>query len=120
MNLSGFRRARYLGTFGVSAVAHLGSCTVHLLTPTTTGLTYGPIQRDGSLVVRLTYDHRVLDGCDAARALAEVEEALCGELLLEVRGAPDLIDRAWKEGPGALEWQPLPVEEEPHSATRTE
>jgi hypothetical protein len=112
MNLSGFRRSRYLGTFGVSAVAHLGACSVHLLTPVATALNYGPLERDGSLLVRLTYDHRILDGCDAARTLAEVEEALCGELLEEVRGPSDLTDLAWKEGPGAREWQPLGDEEE--------
>lgn len=110
MNLSGFRRSRYLGTFGVSAVAHLGACSVHLLTPVATALTYGPLDGDGSLPVRLTYDHRILDGCDAARVLAEVEQALRGELLEEVRGASDLADLAWKEGPGGREWQPLPNE----------
>jgi len=112
MNLSGFRRSRYLGTFGVSAVAHLGACSVHLLTPVATALNYGPLDRDDSMLVRLTYDHRILDGCDAARTLAELEETLCGELLEEVRGGSDLADRAWKEGPGARAWQPLPAEEE--------
>lgn len=112
MNLSGFRRSRYLGTFGVSPVAHLGACSVHLLTPVASALTYGPLDRDGSLVVRLTYDHRILDGCDAARALAEVDELLCSDLLEEVRGASDLTDLAWKQGPGALEWQPLADDEE--------
>ncbi len=118
MNLSGFRRSRYLGTFGISAVSHLGACSVHLLTPVATALTYGPVDRDGAVLVRLTYDHRLLDGCDAARALAEVEESLCGELLEEVRGGSDLADLAWKEGPGALEWQSLA--DEPEAAEEAE
>ena len=81
---SGHRRARYLGTFGISTTAALGSWAVDLLTPITTALNYGVLAPDGSLEVRLTYDHRVLDGGTAARALAELEGVLNGELFDEV------------------------------------
>ncbi len=85
LNVSGSRRARHLGTFGVSVIASLGASSVHLLTPISTALNYGPLAPDGTLTVRLTYDHRMLDGGEGARALADVEDILCGELLEEVR-----------------------------------
>jgi hypothetical protein len=84
LNVSGHRRARYMGTFGVSVVAALGGAGTSLLTPVTTGLTYGVLADDGSLDVRLTYDHRVLDGGTAARALADLEEVLHGPILDEL------------------------------------
>jgi hypothetical protein len=82
---SGHRRSRYFGTFGVSVTSALGATTVDLLTPISTALNYGILTADGSLDVRLTYDHRVLDGGTAARALAELEETLNTTMLAEVR-----------------------------------
>src|SRR5262249_11544667 len=89
---SGHRKARYLGTFGVSVTSALGASGLNLLTPVTTGLNYGVVAADGSLPVRLTYDHRVLDGGGAARALAELEAVLKDTLLTELR------DAVWPEG----------------------
>ncbi len=83
---SGRRRARHLGTFGVSVTAGLGASGLDLLTPLTTALNYGVVSADGSVGVRLTYDHRVLDGGTAARALADMEEALKGVILVELNG----------------------------------
>jgi hypothetical protein len=57
---------------------------VGLPTPITTALNYGVLAPDGSLDVRLTFDHRVMDGGTAARALAELEGVLNGELFDEV------------------------------------
>jgi len=111
LNLCGHRRARHLGTFGISVIANLGSASVHLLTPISTALNYGPLAADGSLNVRLTYDHRMLDGGNGARALAEVEDVLCGELRQEVRDSMELSDQAWKDGPGAVEWEQERVDE---------
>ena len=45
----------------------------------------GVIEPDGSVDVRLIYDHRVLDGTTVARALAELEETLNRELVNELR-----------------------------------
>ena len=86
LNTSGRRRAQYMGTFGVSVTAALGASSLDLLTPVTTALNYGVAAGDGSMDVRLTYDHRVLDGGTAARALAELEQALTGPILAELRG----------------------------------
>jgi hypothetical protein len=85
LNLSGHRRACHLGTFGISVVSALGASGLSLLTPVSTGINYGVLNADGSLDVRLTYDHRVIDGGTAARALLETEAALNGPILEELR-----------------------------------
>lgn len=84
LNTSGKRRARSMGTFGVSVVASRGAAGLHLLSPLTTALNYGVFRADGSIDVRLTYDHRVLDGGGAARALKELEKVLRSEILNEL------------------------------------
>jgi hypothetical protein len=69
-------RGHFFGTFGISVVGSLGAAGLHILSPLTTTLNYGTFTDDGTLDVRLTYDHRVLDGAPAARALAELEDVL--------------------------------------------
>ena len=86
LNTSGDWRARYAGTFGVTGVAALGSASLSLLSPLTSTLTYGVFAADGTVPVRLFYDHRVLDGVQPARALQELEQILCGPILKELRG----------------------------------
>jgi hypothetical protein len=88
LNFSGRLRARYLGTFGFSAVANLGSSIHHILSPLTTTLSYGVLSPDGSVDVYLTWDHRVLDGATLARAMEDMEQVLLGEVLTELRSAP--------------------------------
>jgi hypothetical protein len=85
MNSSGPRRVKYMGTFGISVVAGLGGSILQLISPLTTTLTYGVLRADGSLDVRLNFDHRVLDAGTAARALDDLERALNGEILAELR-----------------------------------
>jgi hypothetical protein len=86
LNLWGRKRAHYMGTFGVSVYAGLGAASLHPLSPLTTTLNYGVLEPDGSIDVRLIYDHRVLDGAAVARALQDLETRLLGEVLAEVRG----------------------------------
>lgn len=97
LRADGAHRAHYFGTFGISVVASIGAAGLHLLSPLTTTVNYGALRWDGSLDVRLTYDHRVLDGANAARALAELEEILHGEILRELaaqeRGATAEAER---------------------------
>jgi hypothetical protein len=85
LNLSGRFRARYLGTFGMTAVSGMGATINSILCPLTTALTYDVFLPDGSVDVRLVVDHRVLDGGTVARALAELEAVLLGEILAEIR-----------------------------------
>ena len=82
--LSGPRRARHLGTFGVSSVSGFGAVSPHLLTPLTSALNYG-LADDSVVEVYLTFDQRVLDASTAARALEETEQELHGGILAELR-----------------------------------
>jgi hypothetical protein len=84
LNCSGFRRARQLGTFGLSVYSGLGCESLHPLSPLTTTLNYGVIRRSGIVTVRLIYDHRVLDGATVARALVELEQVLNEDLVVEL------------------------------------
>jgi hypothetical protein len=86
LNVSGFKRAKRFGTFGLTTYGSLGAESLHPISPLTTTLTYGPIDASTGLVnVKIVYDHRVLDGAFVARRLADVEEALRGPILEELR-----------------------------------
>jgi hypothetical protein len=78
-------RAYFLGTFAASVTASAGGASLHQLSPLTTTLNYGQFEPDGTLDVRLTYDHRVLDGSTVARALVALEAVLHGEILAELK-----------------------------------
>ncbi len=71
-------RGHFFGTFGISVVGSLGAAGLHILSPLTTTLNYWKFEPDGSLDVRLEYDHRVLDGVPVARVLEELEDTLHG------------------------------------------
>jgi len=84
LRTSGDWRARYGGTFGLTGVAALGATSLNLLSPLTTTLTYGVFNAKGSVVARLFYDHRVLDGVEPAGALQDLEKVLLGPILDEM------------------------------------
>jgi hypothetical protein len=84
----GRKRANLLGTYGVTVYSGLGAASLHPLSVLTSTLNYGVIEPDGSVDVRLIYDHRVLDGATVARALAEVETVLNGPIVDELTGLP--------------------------------
>ncbi len=87
--VSGPKRAKRFGTFGLSTYGSLGAESLHPISPLTTTLTYGPIDDNGRVCVKLIYDHRVLDGAFIARRLAEIEDTLNGAILDELQaGAP--------------------------------
>jgi hypothetical protein len=102
----GAHRANFFGTFGISVVASLGAAGLHILSPLTTTINYGAFEDDGAIDVRLTYDHRVMDGANAARAIAALEAALLGPVLAELRAGPPMvtpsIEEAELEEPEAL------------------
>jgi hypothetical protein len=99
LNLIGRTRAYFYGTFGVTAVSSLGAELLTILSPLSTTLTYGVFAPDGSVAVRLVFDHRVMDGANAARALAELEQVLTGEILTELE--PVILRRPSWPGPSA-------------------
>jgi pyruvate/2-oxoglutarate dehydrogenase complex dihydrolipoamide acyltransferase (E2) component len=69
-------RQHYVGTFGVTAIGHLGSSILYPLSPVSVSLAYGPIAPDETVDVTLGFDHRVLDGAVAARGLSLLEAKL--------------------------------------------
>ena len=79
------QRANFFGTFQLSVYSGLGAESFNPLTPLTTLLNYGPIEKDGSVNVRILYDHRVMDGANVARALEKFERILEGPVADEVR-----------------------------------
>jgi hypothetical protein len=85
LNARGLYRSSLFGTFGISVVAALGGASLHLLSPLTTALNYGTFTKEGVLDVRLTYDHRVMDGAIVARSLAHLEEVLNGQIAAELQ-----------------------------------
>lgn len=89
----GRQRANYFGTFGLTALSGFGAESLHPLSPLTTMLTYGVIACDGSVDVRLSYDHRVLDGAMAARALSRLEAVLNCSIANELTGHPAVTRR---------------------------
>ena len=96
----GRQRANFFGTFQLSVYSALGAESLNPLTPLTTLLNYGPIAEDGSVNVRIHYDHRVMDGANVARALEKFEEILNNVVAEEVKFfGPDAAVRAGQEGP---------------------
>lgn len=87
LNVSGRKRAGFMGTFGVSVYSGLGAESLHPISPLTTTLNYGPISKDGSVSVRIVYDHRVMDGATVARALTCLAGVLNGEIVAELEQA---------------------------------
>ena len=84
LNLSGRHRAKTIGTFAMTVLAGAGANLGRIISPVATTLTYGPFEADGSIVVRISFDHRVMDGLPVAHALSELEAILLGEILNEL------------------------------------
>src|SRR5690606_17742017 len=70
----GRQRGNYFGTFGITVYSSLGAESLHPISPLTAVLNYGVIAPDGTVAVRIMYDHRVLDGSMVARVLERIEE----------------------------------------------
>jgi hypothetical protein len=85
MNFGGRMRARRLGTFTMSTLAGEGVVNRMHQTFLTSSLTYGPLDDAGRALVTILCDHRVVDGIVAARAIADLEAALHGPILAELK-----------------------------------
>ena len=84
LNMSGYSRARRMGTFGLTSYGKLGAEQLHPLWPLSAMLTFGPIDSEGNVTVRIIYDHRIMDGAQVARFLARMEELINGILVDEI------------------------------------
>jgi hypothetical protein len=85
LHCSGYKRSTRFGTFLVSSLGNFGCESLNLRFPLTGYLSYGPISADGRVLVSLTFDHRVLDGRQAARALGDMESYLNTVIVAELR-----------------------------------
>jgi hypothetical protein len=104
LNISGYKRCKRFGTFGLSSYGSLGAEQLHPISPLTTTLTYGPIDpATHHVVVKLIYDHRVLDGSFIARRLRDIEETMNGPILEELRGGPVATTDRPTESPPMVE-----------------
>jgi hypothetical protein len=80
----GRERANFFGTFYLTVYSALGADSLRPLFPCTAVLNYGVIAADGTVDVRLNYDHRVMDGAIVARALQSLEEILTKRIVEEL------------------------------------
>ena len=85
LNASAKARYYYFGTFGVTSVGNWGVESIRPIAPAISVLHYGAIDADGNVSVRLTYDHRVLDGSGPASALLELEHVLKTDIIAELK-----------------------------------
>jgi hypothetical protein len=95
LSWSGFKRCKRFGTFMISSLGNFGVEITFPRMPLTGYLTYGPISPDGRVEVRLTFDHRVMDGRHVARALEDAERYMNTVLLAELRKADHAPRRDW-------------------------
>jgi hypothetical protein len=87
LNVFGSIRCHNFGTFGITSLGAQGVGVLHVVPLLTSQIHYGMFDDAGRLDMRLTFDHRVLDGTTAARALTDLESVLLGEILRECSGA---------------------------------
>ncbi|WP_243769088.1 2-oxo acid dehydrogenase subunit E2 [Streptomyces cyanogenus] len=94
------RRHRTVGTFAVTSLGHRPVDGFHSVGGTTITLGLGriadrPVVRDGAVAVApvmrlsLTFDHRVIDGAEAADVLAEIKDGIEGFAATGRPGAAD-------------------------------
>lgn len=88
LNLSGRMRCQIFGTFGISSLGAQGAGITHLAPIQTSQLHYGMFSPAGVLPMRLSFDHRVLDGLSAAKALGELEDTLLKDMVAECNALP--------------------------------
>lgn len=87
LNVFGRRRCHNFGTFGISSIAAQGAGLTHLIPVLTTTLHYGLFDERGQLDVRLSWDHRVMDGATVGRVLTDLESMLNRDMVRELTGA---------------------------------
>ena len=101
LNVSGMKRAKRFGTFGLTSYGALGAESLHPISPLTTTLTFGPISKAGDVIIKLIYDHRVLDGAYIARRLRDIETVLNGPILDELKAGKPFIPHEAEDVPPA-------------------
>ncbi len=78
-------RFHYFGTLLVTGVARWGVSATQILSTSGVVLSYDTINPSGKVLVRLLWDHRLFDGILAAEVMNQLELALTGKILDELR-----------------------------------
>jgi hypothetical protein len=89
LNVFGRRRCHNFGTFGITTIASTGASILKIIPLLTATLHYGLFDAGGNIDMRMSFDHRVLDGMTAGQVLADVESTLLGAILREVQTVPE-------------------------------
>lgn len=84
LNVSGSKRAKRMGTFGVTSYGSLGAESLHPISPLSFTMNFGPISKEGTVALKIIYDHRILDGSEVARRLKDIEDVLHGVIRTEL------------------------------------
>jgi hypothetical protein len=89
LNAFGRRRCHNFGTFSVSSIASQGAGLLTLVPILTTALHYGLFDATGRIAMRITFDHRVMDGAAIARVLVDLKSVLNHDMVRELAaGSP--------------------------------
>jgi len=83
LNIFGSTRCHHFGTFSITSIGAHGAGIVHLVPLLTSTIHYDMFDASGSIAMRMSFDHRVLDAAAAAGALEDLEAVLMGDILAE-------------------------------------
>ena len=78
-------RPGYFGTFGISVIGQSGTMIDLPVSPLSNFISYGPFAPNGDVEVIMAFDHRVMDGGVIVKALVDLESALNGLIVDELR-----------------------------------
>jgi hypothetical protein len=80
---------KYGASFAVSALPQQGVVILDSMSVLPVFLSYGPLDAGGAMDLHIAFDHRVMDGADAAFALRGIEHALEGPIAEELAALLD-------------------------------
>jgi hypothetical protein len=87
LNVFGSLRCQNFGTFGITSLGSQGAGILKIVPLLTTTIHYGMFDPSGAVDMRVSFDHRVLDGTTAAQSLADLEGVLLSAILHECTGS---------------------------------
>lgn len=85
INFLGKKRAKRLGTFGLTTISSRGAVIPDPPGLLTSTMSYGPIDEKGQCRVSISYDHRLMDGWFIAELLEQIEQTMKTTITDELR-----------------------------------
>ncbi len=86
---SGRLRSEYFGTYSVHSFPVRRAQVMQSTTPISFSLIYGLMDPDGSVLVQLLMDHRIVDGLTSHRIVLAIEAAMNGDIVAELSAAAE-------------------------------